>query len=190
MKATASRGMPAIDTSTMEGEGEGDGSSTTIERKDRSGSLLKIGDRVRDAKADDLRVGTVECLDVDGKPLHVSVKWDRGQKRKKPIVAKNLRLITAEEVKEIEHCKAQGRKVFNPARDWNKCSFTDAQVAELKRVGTGEQEWGPEQHVAAEAQLVGYGLSLGQLADKATKWVTVGSTASETLSDEEVTGYR
>ena len=157
-------------------------------RKDRSGKALQVNDRVRDGKSGGLRLGTVTSLVVDGKPDCISVDWE-GAKRKKPVVAASVYLISEEKEREIKACEEKGKKAFNAAFEWAKCRLQDTQIAELRGCGITQHEWKPDQRDAATTQLAEYGLSLGQLKEDTSKWLTITNTESGQLSKDAASLY-
>lgn len=166
---------------------EGESGNASV-KKDKLGKHLQLGNRVRCAKSKGVRLGTVIALEVDGKPDCISVAWDEG-KRKKPVIAANVHLVSDETEKDIKECGEKGKKAFNGVHEWSRCRLQDVQIAELRRTGITQLEWRPDQRVAAMEQLTQYGLSFDQLGDDAAKWITLESSVPAQLADHVAAQY-
>ena len=168
---------------TMDGDSEG-----RVVRQDSIGTVLKVGDRVRNTKAAGTKLGTLVSLIVPEKDTHVDVKWD-DQTRGRAIKASSLRVVREDQEKAMKARGEDGKGVFDPKRSWRACSLTNAQIDELKRVGITQHKRSVDEQPAAKAKVSEYSLGADQLANKNTnKWATVNSVLSSALPATRTTG--
>lgn len=139
----------------MEGEVSEDGGST----------VFNVGDRVKPKR--EKKIGVIQAIEG----TRAFVAWDAlpesseggdapvKKKRRKPVDLKNLEPVGTKSAKiKLEHC-----------------SFTSQQQRALQTAEAVQHVWSCDDARTAESVLHGLGLTLGQLAQPGTKWVSRNS---------------